>query len=208
MKLLSLTIIVLVSLSASAQKFKGGIHGGLASCQVDGDNLTGYNKPGFILGGFVTLNKNDKLSFQIELEYIQKGSRFVPKANQLGYNVPVAGVVGSSYYLKLGYVEMPFMIRYTNNKFLYETGLSFGTLLHSYVGTEFGEMPISAANPEFEPFEYSLNLGISRIISDHLLACFRYNYSILPIRIPPGSVGIRTGQYNNNMQFAIRYIFK
>lgn len=182
-----------------AQKFKGGLTAGLSSCQVDGDGLSGYNKPGGIAGSFITWSFNDKFSAQMEMEYIQKGARKTPK--------PQNG--NTLYLIRLNYVEVPLLIQYVNKTFIYETGFSFGTLLSSYVGNEFGEITHNASNPDFFKYEYSFNLGVGKKFSDKWGFNFRYNYSLYPVRDFPGarSILFRSGQYNNNMQFTLRYFF-
>ena len=52
-KLLCLCFLIGIFPSLKAQNFDAGIRGGLTATQVAGDRLTGYNKAGFLIGGFV-----------------------------------------------------------------------------------------------------------------------------------------------------------
>ena len=67
---------------SNAQSFKGGIIAGIAACQVDGDGLVGYNKPGPVAGGFVTFNFNKTWSGEMQMVFIQKGARYYPNPTQ------------------------------------------------------------------------------------------------------------------------------
>ena len=62
------------SLSLSGQTFKAGLLAGLSGSQIEGDGYGGYNKLGFIAGGFSNVDLNEKWSTQIEIYFINKGS--------------------------------------------------------------------------------------------------------------------------------------
>ena len=67
--------LVIVSSSLKAQRFTGGVMIGGDVSQVDGDTYSGYTKFGYLGGAYVGLQVSPHSSFQMELEYIQKGSR-------------------------------------------------------------------------------------------------------------------------------------
>lgn len=120
--LIILFISLFVSVSVSGQKFTGGLKGGLVGSQVAGDTYSGYKKAGINAGAWINLALSEKSLIQMELGYIQKGSRENPdyEKNKM-----------DSYVMQLGYVELPFLYRYTYNDFLgFEAGLSMNFLLH------------------------------------------------------------------------------
>lgn len=72
--------------------------------QVDGDTWKGYHKVGYLAGAFVRLELSPRSSFQLEMEYIQKGSR---------HNVDSANYYDQSYLLRLHYLELPLLYQYS-----------------------------------------------------------------------------------------------
>ena len=68
-------IFFISSFSLHAQRFNAGVMLGGDVSQVDGDTYEGYHKVGFLGGAYVLLQVSPHSSFQMELEYIQKGSR-------------------------------------------------------------------------------------------------------------------------------------
>ena len=69
------TALLFVTVLSYGQRFHGGPMTGLVVSQVDGDNLGGYNKPGIRAGGWVNTQISDLTTLQLELQYIQKGSK-------------------------------------------------------------------------------------------------------------------------------------
>jgi hypothetical protein len=100
-------------------RFHSGIIGGISTSQVDGDNLGGYDKVGIKAGVFVNRNFSKPFSIQMELLFIQKGSR-----------APVNPDDNSYFIMRLNYAEVPVMFRYRfSKKIIAEAGASFATLL-------------------------------------------------------------------------------
>lgn len=198
MKKIILFLLILAAHSIKAQSFNAGLYTGLAACQVDGDQISGYNKPGAILGAFVNRNISENWVWQLEMEFIQKGSRQIPK--------PQNGNV--HYLIKLNYIQVPVMFRYFNKGFGYEGGLSFGTLVKSEVQKDFSVIGITPLNPAFFRSELALNLGIGTTLGDRFYINWRFSYSVLPIRdyTVGSSLLRRTGQFNNLMEFTLGYL--
>ncbi|MCC7051138.1 MAG: outer membrane beta-barrel protein [Bacteroidia bacterium] len=182
---------------SKAQSFNAGIYAGLSACQVDGDALVGYNKPGPILAGFVNKDLKPNWQMQMEIEYIQKGSRQIPKPQN-----------GNIFYLiRLNYIQIPVMFKYFNKGFGYEAGLSYGRLINWEVQKDFASIPITPLNPNFFKNEYAFCFGVGTKIGDRFYGNWRFSYSILAIRdYPTGRSFIgRSGQYNNLMEFTLGY---
>jgi len=132
-KILLLLICFVLAKSLNSQAFYGGLALGGVVSQVEGDMRAGWNKVGFTAGGFVGLHLNNTFNAQMELKYIQKGS----KSNTDVY------VVGDPYKIQLGYIELP--VLFTANLGVikinghemdwlsFELGASLDALLHQQV---------------------------------------------------------------------------
>lgn len=192
-------IIFFVSISGSfAQDFHGGVLAGLASSEVSGDRLQGPHKAGLYFGGFVNRYISQRSSFQMELDYIQKGSRENPTEKN-GYY---------SYLLRLNYIEIPVSYKYDfHPKGTLETGLSLGVLVNYYEEANGYEQVAGAG--DFETLDLSFNIGAYYTLVDNLRINIRYSNSILPIRPHAGgnSYMLNQGQYNEVLSFVLFYEF-
>ena len=189
------------SLSSFCQGFIPGIFGGFLESQVDGDRLSGYNKPGGTFGFIVNRDLGKRSMIQTEFEFIQKGSRKLADPAQ-GDN--------HSYQIKLNYIEVPFLFNYTfGKKFIPEAGLAFAYLLSS------AEVLDGLSNdpaPKFSNFEYSCILGFNYKLFDRFRLNLRWSYSLIPIRRPGGDNAFNIdyfdrAQYNKLLSFSIYYYF-
>lgn len=199
-----LLLLIFFPLSLFSQRFNGGILAGGVISQVDGDTWSGYNKFGFLAGGYVTLRLSPHSSFQMEMEYIQKGSRKNNDLEKDDFN---------SYLLRLHYLEIPVLYQFTFAKrFAAEAGPAMDVLLGSY------EEKDGIPDPPTEPLrEVTLSgiLGLSAYLTTHLKAGFRFNYSLISIRNtdPPYPASYRKilfewGQYNNVLSLSLSWDFK
>src|SRR5665647_1348054 len=95
---LILFLLTITSMFSYAQRFEGGVLGGLNASQVDGDTYSGYKKPGVVIGGYVQTNLSQTVFVAMELKFAQKGSR----------NIDSLAVDGrKKYIMRLNYAEMP-----------------------------------------------------------------------------------------------------
>ena len=197
----SLLLLVLASPSLHAQRFNAGLMVGGVTSQVDGDTYDGYHKWGYLGGGYVSLQISPHSSFQMELEYIQKGS----KRN----DTSVSG--GDTYLLRLHYIEIPVLYQYTFKKrFYFEAGpvadVSIGSL----------ELKNGAVPPEtvpLRPVTFSGIFGFGAYLTKNLRLNVRSNYSLNSIRSKNNYGGYRrilfeTGQYNNVLSLSLLWNFK
>jgi opacity protein-like surface antigen len=198
------SFILLFPVLASAQGFNGGILAGGNISQVDGDTWKGYHKIGLLAGGYVYYQFSPNISIQLEMEFIQKGSR---------HNIDQENPDDQSYLLKLNYVEMPLLFTYNaGRKFSFEAGPAMDVLI-SYTEEQDG-----IANPATEPMrDVTLAgiLGASYRITERLKVNFRWNYSLISLRDAkapyPASyrkILFEYGQYNNVLSLAIFWDFK
>jgi hypothetical protein len=180
----------------NAQKFTGGLIGGLSTSQVSGDNLAGFSQYGLILGGLTELKLSEKFSAQFEIMYIQKGSRS-SALDTLTY-----------YRLKLHYMEVLVLIRYHYKKIALEFGPSIAFFLGSKEENEYGEVEPKTVLP-FNKIELSANLGLNYPLYQNLFVNIRLEQSVTPIR-PFQSQQTTTfnkGQYNSLINYSLRYYF-
>lgn len=204
MRLLIFTLFITLPLFSSAQRFNGGIMAGGIISQVDGDTWEGYDKFGFLAGGYVGLRLSQHSAFQFEMEYIQKGSR---------KNGDLEKGDMSSYLLRLHYLELPLLYQYTfARRFAAEIGPAADVLLGSYEESD------GIADPPTEPLRQitlAAILGVSVYITEHLKAGFRFNYSLISLRntTAPYPASYRKilfeyGQYNNVLSLTLSWDFK
>ena len=197
-----LLIFLLPALNLKSQNFNGGILAGVAGTQVAGDGYYGFHKAGIFAGGFVNLQVSEHSSFQMELEFFQKGSRENPDSAN-NYN---------QYLFRVNYIELPVLYQYTFNKrFKVEAGPSLGFLV-GYYEERFEEEIKGGNRPANVTFQ--LNAGLYVYLSTHFTVNIRTNNSMLNIRsdnatgdilrIFPGNYG----QFNDCLVFSLFYQFK
>ena len=177
------------------QNFHGGPIIGFTATQVDGDTYSGYNKAGVIVGGFVNKKLSDVWSAQLEIKYIQKGSKKEPNNSDPTY-----------YKLKLDYFEVPFIVQYLYKKKLtFETGLAAAYLANAKEDNDgYG---LIEANPPFNKVEISALAGANYNITKRLIFNIRASYSMHQIRnhTMRNNLWLRYGQFNNVISFSVYY---
>src|SRR5688572_19307913 len=89
--------------TVSAQNIRNSIVIGASASQIDGDHNSGFDKAGFVFGGSSNFKINDKLSFQPEILYLQKGS----KSDTFDIADPNA-----FYKWRLNYISVPMLLCY------------------------------------------------------------------------------------------------
>lgn len=190
-------ITLLITFSANiilAQTFGGGVFAGLTASQLDGDQWGGYHKAGMALGIYTNAQINSYVDAQMELKYIQKGSRSDSKEQNI------------FYVSKLNYVEIPVFLKYHFlGRFNANVGLTAGYLQKATEDKDkIGDEP---ADPAFNSFELAALAGVEYQISEKFYFNLRFNYSILPVRDHPGdqTYYLNRGQYNNVLTFAVYY---
>ena len=179
-----------------AQRFKGGMHIGLLATQVDGDDFSGYKKPGLFLGAFANIPfEAKKIKLQLEIDYAQKGSKS-------------PGTSAYPYKIALHQIEVPVIFGWNFWKELsVEVGLSPNIVAGAkeYVNNE-----LVSNGSKFYLFELGGIAGLSYMFKEHYALFFRFNYSISPLG---RSVILRDGDklekymFNNGLLFGFCYQF-
>ena len=202
MKKIAFLLLIFIPIVGLTQKFNGGILAGGIVSQIDGDTWVGYHKFGYLGGGFVSLRLSPHSSFQMEMEYIQKGAR---------QGADTVTNTGTTYLTRLHYLELPLLYQFTfANRIQAEIGPAVDILLWSYEEVNGLEVPYITV-----PYR-TVNLcgivGLSCFITDHLKAGFRFNYSLMSTRTDVTEVArkilFETGQYNNVLSLALSWYFK
>lgn len=203
MKIL-LFILCFTWITISAQVFKPGLMLGISGSQIEGDGYGGYNKIGFIAGGFVNTDLSEKLSTQFEIYYINKGSFDALHPDKRDYD---------SFKVNLNYIEIPISIRYKHYKLMLEAGLYLGKLVGTpKLSDENGEVFVNQY--PFKSFDFGGFLGIYYHLNDHFILNLRSKNSLIPIRDFPSldqgsffNIFLNNGWYNVDLNFSIRYEF-
>jgi hypothetical protein len=186
-----------LTINTQAQNFGGGLIAGIATSQVSGDQLGGFNKVGFLVGAFTNKAISPLLSIQMEMTYIQKGSNN-PKMNE-----------SSISDISLSYVEIPLLLKYQqSNTIAIEGGIETAFLISSSDNDIYGK--ISATNTrEFNTTDIGIFIGLDYSISPRLTLNSRISNSILPIRAHASGATfqLNKGQYNSVLSFTLHYNF-
>ncbi len=193
---ISLISIINYCLAQKPDGFHAGFLGGLVASQVDGDNYAGYDRPGIQFGGFTNFMINEDWGGQVEIKYIQKGSK-----NQSQKH-------GIYFELKFDYIEVPLLVNYQfDEKISFEGGFGVAYLIRALEDKD-GDGFLEP-EPPFENYELNAIIGANYKFSDHFIVNAKYSYSILPIRPHPGNQTYYSdrGSYNNLLSVALYYMF-
>lgn len=207
-----------------SQGFKGGLMAGLTASQVDGDNMSGYNKFGFQGGVFVKTHFNPgnasaltfqytgkagdttdvvlkpRWALQLGLKYAAKGAanRFDPDNPAIRQNI-------------LHYVEFPVLMNYYyHDKWFFEGGLIPG-----YLTKSISKVPgsTSANSRDYNKFDLAGALGVNYFISPQLWLNMRFSYSLFPFYKTQAFSNCRPAYasgcfFNNVIRFGLYYQFR
>lgn len=171
--LLLLLVLLLINGSKAQEKgFESGIRAGINAAQVNGDDMAGFNKLGFVGGLLVNYNYSEKWKFGFEMLFSQKGSKRVLNQKTMTYSS------GIWHSLRLNYIEVPVLATYSFNDHIKVQGGIGGAYLFSHKL----EDPSGAYdNDDFRKYEINATLGAYYQFTDKWSLYARYTNSILPI---------------------------
>ncbi len=183
--------------SASGQSFKAAVLAGINSSQVSGDELSGFNKVGLFIGGSAILPVSEKSLVEMELLFIQKGSKTPTPKN---------GAANYFYKMSLNYLEVPLIYTFRPVKYVsVHAGPTFGVLVGSKEEDNAGEL---TGQIPFQKTELGIDGGLSVYFSEHLSLTMRLSTSLLPIRKTGANTPLfESGQYNSGLAFFLQYTF-
>lgn len=181
-----------------AQEFNGGFLAGVGASEISGDRLDGPNKPGIYAGAFVNRYFTERSSAQMEINFIQKGSRKNP--DSLNYD---------TYLLRLNYIELVLHYKWDfGTRFTLEAGPSLGVLINKPPYEEANGQLLT--DPPFKSTDLSLNIGLFIALTESWKFNVRYSNSILAVRPHSNGQTYRwnRGQYNEVLSFTFHYTFR
>jgi hypothetical protein len=180
-------ICILYSTTLTAQRFQGAIIAGLSTNQIDGDEQSGYNKPGIYSGVSVETNFNKLLGIKTELFYINKGAKKV-----------VDGI--EVFKTTLHYIEQPFLIIIKPlQKVQFDVGIAGSYLIGSKL-IEYGEV-VDKSLYDLHNFDFSVKIAGFYYFNSHTGFSTSFNYSLIPVKKEPN-------WFPNNLCFGLIYKFK
>ncbi len=181
-------LLAFVSLSVMGQNFRGGLGGGFTATKISGDRDPdgGRLRLGAYGAVFTNYPVTDNSRLQLELMYIQKGSRaFIDGAEpDEDYR---------DYRLDLHYVEVPVVYKrdfsgitgyaYVDRLTL-EAGLSFAKVVGHYeINEPLGDVTdIVAADRPFRWGEINILAGLNYPLYENLYFHFRFSQGVTPVR--------------------------
>jgi hypothetical protein len=196
-KLLFVSALLCLSTSIYTQYFKGGLTFGLTGSQMDGDNLSGYNKLGISTGMFVRRDFSERTAMMGEIKFIMKGA-----AKKISLSSQ------TTYKMTLYYFELPLTILYrTSKKVEVETGLA--AAYFAAAPADYGYNPENASGL-FKITDWSYLAGVYYNYSERLNFNLKFSYSIRPVSNFPGNQTFwgTYGQYNHLLDMAVYYTLK
>ncbi len=207
-------VIIVLSLGifqhGIGQRIKGAVLVGTNLTQVDGDEIYGYSKFGLNLGvmAIVPLPKN--FSFSIETIFSQKGSQ---QKAQYESTDSTGNVFTGAYKLSLNYLEVPFLVRYTDrDKISFGTGFSYGRLVGVKEYEHGKRVETTTLNDgPYNKSDINVLADLEFRIYKKLKFDIRYAYSVAKIRTREFTdirgLNLHTRkQYNNVLSFRIMYV--
>lgn len=190
-------LFLMINNIARGQSFKAAVLAGINSSQVSGDELSGFNKVGLFIGGSAILPVSEKSLVEMELLFIQKGSK-TP--------TPKDGAANYFYRMSLNYLEVPLIYTFRPVKYVsVHAGPTFGVLVGSKEEDNAGEL---TGQIPFQKTELGIDGGLSVYFSEHLSLTMRLSTSLLPIRKTGANTPLfESGQYNSGLAFFLQYTF-
>ncbi len=213
----------------SGQQFRGGLKGGLTATEVSGDQAGGPDKLGWFASVYTNMDLRPHSRLQLELMYIQKGSRAFrapsdappPPGTRL---VAASGLKqsvsepGRDYRLYLHYVEIPLVFLFDFSvitglpyvdRLTGEFGFSGATVVGHYEENEFG-LDITGEMARQKPFrraELNVLAGLHYPLLERLDAQIRFSQGVTPFRAHQGgsTSWYNRGQYNTVWSFGLSY---
>lgn len=198
-KFICVVLLSFLTTVSLGQDFKGGIKAGFNLSQIDGDKLAGYHKGGLIFGAYVNRKLNSRLNLQMEMIYINKGSKLGtnPEKGQYDY-----------FRIAADYIEVPVLLQFWVEKIQsnFEAGLTFSTLISTKQEDQYGEVNLIG---DFKRFGMGYLLGFNYQFGDQLSGTARFAYSIIPVgkdnKVQTRLWASYGGSYHHLLEFTLNY---
>ena len=180
-------------LSSSAQRsqnkkiekrFSAGIIGGLTLSQLDGDGYTGYDYASLFGGLKVSAYLNKKLSFDVNILFVQKGASIENEEIEFRVNFE------KNRLIHLQYAEVPFLLTLKphgyDSKLFFEGGVAFSKLIDTKIQEnvrDFTDVSYEIIAPEFKSTDISAIVGIGSYLTKNLSIGLRFSYGLNKIYV-------------------------
>ncbi len=165
LKFFLITCALLFCYEIQAQSFRGIITGGVNACQIDGDKLSGYHKPGYMLGLGVERVLYKRWSVLLGIEFMEKGSRTSSKDSILYFK------------WKMQYIDIPVVLSFkAHPRFRFQAGITPSILINEKIDIGFGYQTPAVKDD-------LLNVLIAPAVEffplDNVSLLMRYQYSLI-----------------------------
>ncbi len=128
------------------------------------------------------------------MAFSQKGSRKTPDPETKDY---------TSYHLRVNYIDVPLMLRYSLEGFGLFAGPLFGAQIGKVKEEDHNGKILQAGRPGFEPYDVEVLVGLGYRFGEKFSLDLRFSNSVMPARkFTGGTTNSRgTGQYLNRGQY-------
>lgn len=196
--ILVLCCCCLLNQESFGQRFRAGLVAGINLAQLDGDDLAGYNKFGFNVGGRVTTSLQDKWDISLELLFSQKGSKLSTKDGFSAYD-----------RIHLSYAETPIVVTFSDwleeeeeyYRININAGLSYARLLNFEV-TQFDGADISDSR-NYKRNNVNILIGATYFINKNIGANFRASWAIFNLEETQNFDPLKS----KSLSFRVLYMF-
>ena len=179
-------VLVLVTLSLSqlgfSQKVRWGAKAGYNLATLDGDYSGIDYISGYHVGGLAEVKVSLKFSLQTELLYSLEGGKYAFELNEAPF------AVKASEKVKLGYLNLPVMVKYfVVDGFTFEAGPQIGYLLSgksdyassvTINGETIKESGTIDVKDNLKTLSYGFNVGIGYELKNNLFFQARYHLGL------------------------------
>jgi len=156
-----------------AQTFGASVVAGISPSQIDGDDLAGFNKLGYMAGLKGIINYSDKLEFNIDFLFSARGA----KSSALD---PFVREINTSY------IELPIMVRFkdweSEDREYFRVsafgGIAFGRLISATIEDEVNSVNFDSLVNEFNQTDISGRIGVSYHWSYRFGVSMSYTHNI------------------------------
>ncbi len=150
----------------NAQRFYGGLTGGINMSQVDGDSNSGYNKLGSYFGAIIRTDIFNEVGIETGVQFSSKGSSFEKNL--------------SKKRIILRYIEVPVLVNYLfNSRFRVGGGTMVGYLVSSQLKENSYVYPDWTYG--YKNFDIALVGRLTALITNKLEVDVKLSYSIISI---------------------------
>ncbi|MGB0999224.1 MAG: outer membrane beta-barrel protein [Flavobacteriales bacterium] len=164
-------LVLCLSLKTQAQQFRGGVFLGFTASQIDGDNLSGYNRANLRSGVFTELKKRRRKPWTYGMELLYHGK---------GSNTDINEEVLNQRKIRLHYGElMPYAKYFISKKTTLRSGLALAYLFKA--DKKIGDETEAFEEEDFHQVNIDFNAAIATELVKKLYFQVDIQYSITPI---------------------------